>query len=180
MPTHTIKPSNSYLTESKLKLFLEGVYNNNVIHNKTVPNNKLKTRPDFRIDEHNIIVEFDGYRHYSNSRRIVQDNRNDIIYKSLGYNVIRIPYFVQLDKSIIKLLFDKDLYYEQVYKHGFIDSKAMLPSDFCELGIHRFKSDLIKFSIIKDDIIKSLQAKIEEFNNIDLVLPKSLHSLVKK
>jgi hypothetical protein len=45
------------------------------------------------------------------------------------------------------------------YQHGFVDSKAALPADFCSLGVQRFKSDLEKFDFIRDEILDSLKKK---------------------
>lgn len=165
-----------YLTEKSLGVFLKQLYpKHQFINNKVVPKSGLKNRPDFRNEKLKLIVEFDGYRHYSFAKSILIDREKDKTYSQLGYKIVRIPYFVQLSTGIIKLLFDKKLKIGQNYPHGFIDRKAMLPADFCELGIERFKKDLIFFSIIKDDIKLSLENKIKELGNKDLVLPRSLY-----
>ncbi|MBE3658651.1 hypothetical protein BOO92_18435 [Vibrio navarrensis] len=70
--------------------------------------------------------------------------------------------------------------FNQIYEHGFIDKKAILPADYCELGVRQFEQDLATFSAFKSDIVKSLESKISELGNIDLVLPSSLHYLVRK
>jgi hypothetical protein len=60
------------------------------------------------------------------------------------------------------------------YRHGFIDGKACLPSNFCELGVAKFKRDLKKFEYIKKDIILSLKEKSKKLGDKRLVLPLSL------
>ncbi len=125
-----------------------------------------------------LIIEFDGYGHYNQPDNILVDGLKDGVYQDMGYEIVRIPYFIQISKEVVNLLFDKDVNIEQVYPHGFIDSKSMLPAYFCELGIKRFQRDLDRFDIVKDDIIKSLDDKYEEYGNINFVLPPSLHKLL--
>lgn len=164
-----------YLIESRLGEFLKKLYpNHEFIHDKIVPNLGINNRPDYRNDELKLIVEFDGYQHYTSSSYILTDQKKDEIYSGAGYRIIRIPYFVQLSTDVIQNLFEIDFIINQVYPHGFIDKKAILPADFCELGIHRFKSDLERFSFIKQEIIQSLNAKVAELITLRLVFPPSL------
>ncbi len=166
-----------YLTESKLDSILKIIYpNSNIIHNKAFPNYKF--RPDYRIENEKIIIEFDGYLHYTQSKVIINDYyKNQILFQN-NYKIIRIPYFIQLSQEIILKLFQKNINFIQEYPHGFIDKKACLPSDFCYLGIKRFEEDLNYFNICYNDIIKSLKNKIIENKNINLVLPEILHFLI--
>lgn len=168
-----------YLTEEKLGNFLNLLYPGIIfIHNKVVPKSSIKNRPDYRSDDLNIIVEFDGYRHYSLSSTIINDKIKDLVYTSLGYKVIRIPYFIQLSEKVIFELFEKNFEWKQKYPHGFICNKALLPSDFCELGIERFKQDLNRFDFTRQEIQNSIKAKIKELGEIELVLPKSLFTIL--
>jgi hypothetical protein len=169
-----------YLTEANLGIILNELFpDNDFIHDKAVPNSKNKRlRPDFRSDEMKIILEFDGDSHYCKAQRIKTDVFKDDDYKSLGYKVFRIPYFIQMSSELIKMIFDKDINFKQKYPNGFIDKKAILPADFCELGVDLFKKDLENFSYCKDDIIKSLNQKIEEKNDIELVIPTSLKQII--
>lgn len=170
---------NNYLTEDKLEKHLSNIYPNcNIVRNRKVPQSDTLSRPDFRIDKHNLLIEFDGYRHYSSTKQIKKDIQNENIYNRLGYRMIRIPYFVQLSRQIVNLLFDVDYHTNNNYPHGFIDKKALLPADFCELGVERFKNDLNKFKPIKPIILKSLQVKVKEMQDIDLVLPPSLQEII--
>ena len=170
---------NNYLTEKSLGEYLEQIFPKyKFIRDKAVPDSKIRNRPDYRNDELMLIVKFDGYRHYSNPDNILVDEQKDTVYEAMGYTIIRIPYFIQMSTDIIKLLFNKDLNIKQIYPHGFIDSKAMLPAFFCELGITRFKNDLNKFNIVKEDIVLSLKHKNEKNKHINYVLPPSLHELL--
>ncbi len=169
-----------YLTEQNLKTILDTIKpNNEFIHDKAVPNaQNRRMRPDFRCEELKLIIEFDGDSHYCKSDRILKDRAKDNDYQSLGYRVVRIPYFIQMSKPLLKIIFDEDIEFKQVYPNGFIDKKAVLPADYCELGLELFLEDLERFSYCKDEIIDSLKNKMEELESVQRVLPKSLYTLV--
>ncbi|NQY20926.1 MAG: DUF559 domain-containing protein [Campylobacteraceae bacterium] len=169
-----------YLTEENLAIILNELFpENDFIRDKSVPNSKNKRlRPDFRSDKMKIILEFDGDSHYCKAQRIKTDILKDNDYQSLGFKVFRIPYFVQMSSQLLKMIFDKDIDFEQKYPNGFIDKKVILPADFCELGINLFKKDLEKFSYCKSEIIKSLNTKIEEKSDVELVIPTSLNQII--
>ena len=168
-----------YLNETKLGEELKIIFPNFVfIHNKCVPNSELRTRPDYRCDELKLIIEFDGDRHYREAQKIKREEEKNEAYTQMGYNVIRIPYFVQLSTEVIKNLFDKDVEYIQTYPHGFISPTVIMPTDFCELGIEKFKLDLKRFKYIETDILHSLINKVKELNDKDFVIPKSLNYLL--
>jgi len=171
----------TYLTELNLKEILKTIKPNyEFIHDKSVPHSKNKRmRPDFRCDELKLIIEFDGDSHYCKAERILKDKQKDEDYISLGYKVFRIPYFIQMSTKLLKMIFNEDINFTQVYPNGFIDKRAVLPADFCELGIELFEHDLEKFDYCKDEIIESLRNKIQEKENIkEYVLPKSLYSIL--
>lgn len=168
----------NYLTEIELGKILNNIYNEEFIHDKCI-DNFHKFRPDYRSEKQKIIVEFNGYRHYSSSTVIMNDYKKYKILEDLGYKVIIIPYFVQISTLIIKQLFNIEYKYIQQYLHGFIDDKALLPADFCYLGIQRFEKDLIDFNIISNDIILSIKNKILQSNNRYIVLPENLFYLIK-
>lgn len=148
------------------------------IHNKSVPNSGIKTRPDYRFEIIKLIVEFDGNQHYQNVDIIFRDQEKDRVYTEMGYRIIRIPYFIQMTEALLKNLFNQQIHYNQEYPHGFIDDAAILPANFCELGIKRFVADLDRFPDYKSEIVDSLRQKIFEKKEINLVLPPSLHYLV--
>lgn len=175
-----------YLTETKLGEIINSIFpNDEVIRDKSVPSaGNRRTRPDYRIESKKLIFEFDGYSHYNQSKVIISDKNKDEDYSSLGYTIIRIPYFIQFDENLLKIYHLTDVIgdceaLKLEYPHGFIDKKALLPSDFCEMSIERFVRDLNKFHLQRNDIIKSLKDKIIDVGNIDLVLPKSLRHLIE-
>ena len=174
-----------YINEKRLKELLETLNENKleILHNRKVPESFLRNRPDFIINK-KFIIEFDGYRHYNNSKNIIKDIETEKDWNELGYKIFRIPYFIQIRsdiKEIISKVLNIDIskIIENDYKSGFWDEKALLPADFCELGIQRFKKDL---EIFKDyhysEVIESLKYQVEKTGNIDLVLPKSLQHLL--
>lgn len=153
----------TYLTEQKLGEYLKVIFpNNEFVHNKQVPNSGIKNRPDYRCDELKIIIEYDGHRHYTQSKVGLKDLEVGEIWRNIGYRVIRIPYFIQLSSEVIDDLFKIDIEWEQVYEHGFIDDCCVLPADFCTVGLTRFHFDLQQFEYIEHDIIESLKNKIKQ------------------
>lgn len=64
-----------------------------------------RIRPDYLCEEEKIIIEFDGLQHYTNPANIRKDRKNQAIYEGEGFKVIRIPYFINLTKEVIKEMF---------------------------------------------------------------------------
>ena len=170
----------TYLTEKKLgDIFQVLLPELEFVHNKTVPDSGIRQRPDYRFEALKLIVEFDGYQHYQDVEVILRDWKKDKTYQAMGYRIFRFPYFVQMTSEILERIFGVSMAYKQVYPHGFIDDKALLPAHFCELGIQRFLSDLNEFEQYKGEIIQSLRQKVSEKQETNLVLPPSLHYLVE-
>ncbi|MCM1260539.1 MAG: endonuclease domain-containing protein [Staphylococcus sp.] len=153
-----------YLTENNLIDYLKIIYPeaNDWIRDKRF-SKEIAFRPDYRSDSLKIVIEFDGYRHYTNANIIQKDNIKNIVFEKYGYKVIHIPYFVQASKYTFKVLFDKEIEIEQKYPHGFISNEltCYLPASFCELGIIKFLEDLERFNKIKSEILNSLMEKLK-------------------
>lgn len=175
-----IKLYEGYLTEKKLSDSLKILFPNNVfINNKKFKNTNYK--PDFICEDLKLIIEFDGYRHYSDPKTIITDQIKDKLFNENGYSVIRIPYFIQLNNEILTILFneneeenlflDKDfsIFYTE-YPQGFIDKNALLPASFCYLGVNKFINDLFKFEIVLVEILNSIDIKISNLKNKLLVI----------
>lgn len=133
---------------------------------------------DFLSEDLKLAIEFDGYGHYTNPKQIYNDSVKDAALHKNGYRVLRIPYFIQMNSALLQTIFGKKFDYKRSYPHGFVDSTCILPAQYCELGIIRFKEDLNRFPKQRKLIIKTLKRKIEQLGNINLVLPPSLHYLV--
>ena len=178
-------------TDNCLNKCLEKLFPNNVfVHNKFFKYNgefvindfRQKIRPDYICEELKLIIEFDGDSgkngHYTDPFIILKDQVNTKILENLGYKVVRIPFYIQLNKSAIKYFFNLD-YANSLYKtsddHGFLHPLITLPSQFCEVGIYRFLNDLTyipKDILIK--IIESLEYRIKYYEDKLNVFDKSL------
>lgn len=164
----------TYLTEKYLGEILPILFpDEEIIHNRKVPNSDCNFRPDYRIESKKLIIEFNGYNHYNNSKTIFRDKTKFSLYKIMGYRVIEIPYFIQLTPKVIRFLFGKSCEEFYDYPHGFTSKEALLPSDFNPLGVERFDSDLDRFYFIKSDILKSLQEQVVHGTPFYLYFPKT-------
>lgn len=178
-------------TDNCLNKCLEKLFPNNVfVHNKFLKHDGKyvindfgqKIRPDYLCEEMKLIVEFDGDSgkngHYTDPFVIIKDYDNTAVLSNLGYEVIRIPFYVQLDKSAIKYFLNIDYddnLYDTVNDHGFKHPLITLPSQFCEAGIYRFLNDLTympKDILIK--IIESLEYRIKYYKDKLNIFDKSL------
>ena len=65
-----------------------------------------KFRPDARCEELGLIVEFDGVTHYQDLKICLSDINRDIYLTTLGYKIVRIPYWIQLSNAVIHHLFN--------------------------------------------------------------------------
>ena len=171
------KSEERFLTEKSLGEFLtEFIPNGDWISQYKLPNSRF--RVDWFSDILKLCVEFDGYQHYTSSKQIVLDLKKDELCSDLGIEIVRIPYFVQLSRSIIDLIFSLDIpNFKQTFPHGFISKKKTMvfPSDFCYLGIKRFESDLKKFSCIRSEILDSLKCRSVDKR---IILPEPLFNLL--
>lgn len=128
---------------------------------------------DFAFEYKNIlyIVEFDWFWHYTNPDNILRD---DWYRTNLNKNVkfISIPYFIQLNKYTIPVLFsflENPNDFKTVY--NWVDYskfpcwfwsdyavKSQTPAFFCKLWIERYEEDVKRFPIeVRNEIDKSLK-----------------------
>lgn len=141
------------------------------VHDKIIPkeltNNVLtRKRPDYRSEKLKMIVEFDGIQHYTSPDIILNDEKNTKFYESLGYKVVRIPYFIQLTNETVKILFNKDIK-EPLFPNNIASLSYTCrntPAYLCLMGIERMKKELNKFPLQKKVNIEYL---IKE-NNLQL------------
>jgi len=135
---------NEYLTEKNLGEFLkEFLPSSEIIHDKKVPNSNVSYRPDYRIENIKLIIEYNGHHHYTIPENILNDYKKREAYESMGYIVKSIPYWIQLRVNTIHYLFidripnldTSKLKDHTTFPMGFISKKCVLPSKFCELGI---------------------------------------------
>lgn len=171
-----------HLTEKLLGEFIDSRIGklHTIIHNKKFPCNELNFRPDYRIDDLKLVVEFDGYQHYCKYSTQYRDLLKKTEISNAGYRLIRIPYFVQLNSTtaISTIFSDIELSDNPFndYSHGFIDEKAMRITDFNVFGLNRLISELEMFSFATPDILLSLtQMELNFLEEIKAIkLPTSM------
>lgn len=133
------------------------------VHDKalgvTVNNKVCRKRPDYRSEKLKIIVEFDGIQHYTMPDRIQKDIINTQFYESLGYKVVRIPYFIQLTNKAVKYFFNVDvkepLFNENI--HSMDKNDRNTPAFLCGAGVLRmieeFKHHPEQYRVNKEFLI---------------------------
>lgn len=133
------------------------------VHDKalglTVNNKVCRKRPDYRSEKLKLIVEFDGIQHYTMPDRIKNDVLSTKFYESLGYKVVRIPYFIQLTNKAVKYFFNVDvkepLFNENI--HSMDKNDRNTPAFLCGAGVLRmieeFKHHPEQYQINKEFLI---------------------------
>lgn len=168
------------IKRSGLEEYLEIIFPNvnDWIHNKNmkdVDSSLGRKRPDYRSESLKLIVEFDGLPHYQSPLQIKKDKENTLIYESLGYKVVRIPYFIQLTREAIKILFNIDvgfdLFNPNIPSLG-IKSGAT-PAYLCYDGVVRMKEEFQNFPTqykLNIDYLKSLPKDLYYLHRVDLII----------
>lgn len=122
------------------------VHNRNVRDARWPDGKRCQCRPDYRSESRMLIVEFDGTDHYRKPDVIHKDEQTTKVYKSLGYKVVRIPYFIQLTNKAVETMFGV-----KVNQHLFDETVSSLgagegsPAYLCADGIERMARDFKKF-----------------------------------
>ena len=112
------------------------------VHDKTIPNLPegvtCRKRPDYRSEELKTIIEFDGVQHFETPKQIKEDIEATKLYESFGYNVVRIPFFLQLTNLYVKEIFnvdvDEKLFNPEIPSIGL---QGTNPATLCYAGIQR-------------------------------------------
>jgi len=167
-----------YLTESKLSKALQDLLPDHWL-GEQVPLANTRQRWDmaFKAEGKITVVEYDGDEHYRHSMKIKADRAKDEVARSQGWQVVRFPYWIQLDTATLAHFFSLDVKIEQSFPHGFITTK-LFPASFCELGIERFRAELQSLPTeIREAVIASLRERVAE-HGIEYVLPGSLTDLI--
>ncbi len=138
------------LCRTGLEKYLQVIYpeidSSEWVHNKQVGNGCSK-RPDYRCEKLHLIIEFDGVLHYQKPEDIIRDIENQMEYETLEYQIIRIPYFIQLTNEVIEQLFGRKVE-EQMFPPS-VPSMGIkgknTPAFCCIEGLKRMASDFRKF-----------------------------------
>lgn len=124
-----------------------------------------RCRPGARCESLNLIVEYDGPQHYQSFRTATMDHLKDQEWRSAGYLVIRIPFWIQLSRAYILDRFKIDPDDEMCgFTFSFatsdpVDGAFNLPCSFCEPGIRRFCRE---FDRLRGDLQNQVRTDMEE------------------
>jgi len=148
----------NYLTEEILGFLLQDLFpEDTFIRDKIVKGSGSRCRPDYHSPVSKRIFEFDGFYHFTDPSVIWSDSIKTEMYEEMGYEVVHIPYFVQITPQTIYYYFGVDSCMDSGYPHGFIDEKAKTPAYFCSLGLLTYGNILNNLpENIKEDICRSL------------------------
>lgn len=169
-----------WLTEKRLGYVLDKLFpSSKIIHNKRLTiSSGFYLQPDYYLPEHNLIIEFQGYHHFSDWRTCYKDDvkRNKLDKEAIF--LIEIPYFIQLDHNNTQALFGKHtsniLDYSYGFPNGFIHPKAMLPGSFCAPGLDFYYDLLYKLPFCTElEVTTSLskRAELEGITNLRWINP---------
>lgn len=155
-----------YLTQPKLAEALQQIVDPNDWLGTEIPVPKTRCKWDmgFKLDGRVVIVEFDGYGHYTEPLVIKRDREKDLVAAGLGYKVVRVPYWVQLTNETLEFYFGIKAQINQDFPHGFISKPPKLPSCYCTLGAQKFDSEINTLpDTVKNAIIQSLKKWAEKY-----------------
>lgn len=138
------------------------------IHDKPIGKRDGKyfgNRPDYISEKLKIAIEFDGVQHYTSPANIRKDEQSYGLYASLGYKLIRIPYFIQLSKDAVKALFgvevEQELFDEQYPSLGVKGGNT--PAYLCYEGVKRMAREFRRFPNQYEVNIKALHDADDSF-----------------
>jgi hypothetical protein len=167
-----------FLTQHKLSAALKQVTGSSWIGNEIkVPESRFRWDMSYQHQNQKFVVEYDGDEHYRNTIKIKSDIKKDGIAKDNRFQVIRFPYWIQLDNITLSHFFNLEGDIIQEFPHGFITTK-IFPASFCELGIERFTHELMEIpDAVKSEVIKSLKDRSDD-HGIEYVLPSHLRYIL--
>jgi len=131
----------------------------------------------YQIQGHTTVVEFDGDQHYWDSLKIKVDSEKDAVARSLGYSVVRVPYWVQLTNETALHYFGVQAQISQDFPHGFITTK-IFPASFSAMGVSRFSRELSALpESTRNAVLSSLRDSARE-HGAEYVLPPTLRHML--
>lgn len=134
------------------------------VHDKPIGNRQRK-RPDYRSESLKLIIEFDGVPHYTSPEKIRQDEASIAFYRSLGYKVVRIPYFIQLTNEVVKTLFGVEVA-ETLFDSSILSLGSRLPNTpafLCHQGIISMAKEYKKFPSQYEVNLEFMKAQKDQF-----------------
>ena len=170
-----------WLCERSLGKLLEIIFpNEEIIHDKQFILGDKKFRPDYKIPSKNLLIEFNGYYHFTNTKTIYNDGIKNKLIEDSGWELIEIPYFIQLTNEVTKYLFSKYSTniqdFSNGFPHGFIHPKAGMICDFCYTGLHRVIKIFREFpDEVKDVCFESIRVR-SKIDDVPITLYNTLTS----
>ncbi|MET4808241.1 hypothetical protein [Limibacillus sp. MBR-115] len=167
-----------YLVQKKLEDALKAIVGNSAWEGREllVPGTRRRWDMAYELGSKVTVVEFDGDAHYRDPLKMKVDNEKDVTARSLGYKVVRMPYWVQLTNQTLQHYFGLSAEIYQDFPHGFIATK-LFPASYCEMGIERFERELSSLpNSVKDAVMSSLVDRCAE-HGADYVLPRKLRCI---
>lgn len=163
-----------YLTEARLAAALRQIVGDrwSGVELK-IAGSKRRWDMGFHEAGRRVVVEYDGDEHYRNTLKIKADREKDALAVASGLTVVRIPYWVQLDRVTVRHYFGFDAEISQSFPHGFISTK-LFPASFCELGLARFECELSSLpTVVREAVVRSLTDRIAEYGR-EWVVPAAM------
>ena len=168
-----------YLLQGKLEATLKQMVGEECWRGRELrlPDSRRRWDMAYEIQGHTTVVEFDGDQHYWDSLKIKVDTEKDSVARSLGYSVVRIPYWVQLTSETAEYYFGIRTQILQDFPHGFITTKVF-PASFSEMGISRFSREFLALpENTKNAVLSSLRDRAQD-HGAEYVLPSSLRHIL--
>lgn len=146
------------------------------------------------LPEQGVFVEYDGPDHYRDIFKLKRDEERNALFRSEGLRLIRIPFWLQIQKGVAEFLFKVPISEEQersiaqriygveeiskVLFSGLYDSRYT-PANFLEKGRARFRSEFETVpEIVRSSFRQTIRAYIKRVSDEDLVVPKDLRDLL--
>jgi very-short-patch-repair endonuclease len=167
----------SHLTEEKLAAALREMVGSAWVGTQvSLPGSKRRFDMAYERDGMKVLVEFDGDAHYRDTLKIKIDVEKDALAAQHGLRVVRVPYWVQLERVTAHYWFDLEVDIQQSFAHGFIVSK-LFPASYCELGVARFKRELYALpESVRHAVVRSMRERGSD-HGIEYVFPSELQNI---
>lgn len=164
----------SYLTETKLAGAIQQLVSDGWAGGQVSrPSSRRRFDTAFRASGETALVEYDGDERYRDSLKIKADRQEDAIATANGFQLVRVPYWVQLDNVTSRHWFGREADIVQSFPHGFITTKFFPPS-YCELGIGKFRRGLeLSLAAVRAAVVASLRDRVADYG-VEYVLPTEL------
>ena len=157
-----------HLTEEKLGQMLESIAGKENVQRQYKVG---KYKVDFLVWG-NLVVEFDGFRHYNSSKVIDRDVEVARLCETLGLVIMHVPYFIQWP-YVCEALGRTEDDFGYAYPNGFISKTALTPKDFNLQGLFMFIAQLKTFTAqVQEEILATMGDNDWECYNTTLELFK--------